>query len=231
MLNFLISLSESDKRVLISLLLILILVFILIGYLVKLFKYIIKVQCDFVDKSMYDILDANLVTDKNKFFKISFEKNRRKFYFDSRIPMIVIIIVFLVIFGYQIVISNFSWAFIASNLSDAHFELSWPTTKLFGIPVISDWPTISKASEFHFDRFDAWLTYILFIAFVYGFIHFLICSTALLVRNIHTIKIGNEYFRKDLKELKDAKKNLGQDVHTKKPTQEMKDFVEEQGTK
>ncbi len=229
--NFLISLSESDKRVLIAILLIFILVFILIGYLVKLFKYIIKVQCSFVDKSMYDILDANLVTDKKQFFKISIEKNRRKFYYDSRIPMIIIILVFLIILGYQIVISDFSWNFIGNYLNDAYFTLDWPTTTIFNIPVISDWPSISKASVFHFDKFDAWLTYILFIAFVYGFIHFLICSTALLVRNIHTIKIGNEYFRKDLKALKEAKMAQGQGVHTKKPTQEMKDYVEEQGTK
>ncbi len=231
MINLLVSLSESDKRVLIAILLIFILIFILIGYLVKLVKYIIKVQCSFVDKSMYDILDANLVTDKKQFFKISFEKNRRKFYYDSKIPMIVIILVFLVILGYQIVISNFSWNFIIDNLKDAYFTLSWPTTKIFGIPVISDWPSISKSSVFHFDKFDGWLTYILFIAFVYGFIHFLVCSTALLARNIHTIKIGNEYFKKDLKALKDAKMAQGQAVHTKNPTQEMKDYVEEQGTK
>ena len=45
-MNYLIQLSESDKRILISLLLIFILLFVLIGYLVKFIKYLLRVQGD-----------------------------------------------------------------------------------------------------------------------------------------------------------------------------------------
>jgi len=226
MIVTLISLSESDKRVLIALLVALIIVLVIVGYLVKLIKYIVKHQAHYVDKSMYDILDANLIDNKRQFFKVSWEKNRRKFYFDARIPMIAFIVLIVIVLIYQIVVNDFSWKFIGDNLKDASFELNWPTTKFFWMKIVNDWPTIKKASVFHFNSPGAWISYILFIVGTYATIHFLVCTCALMARDIRTIKAGNEYFHKDLKDLKQAKENASARVHTKKPTQEMKDYVE-----
>ena len=223
-------LSESDKRVLISLLLIGLLGFILIGYLVKLIKYLLKAQGDYVEKSMYDILDADLIVDKKHFFKVSWEKNTRKFYFDSRLPVIILISLLGIMLIYQTVINDFSWDFFINYLKDASFELHWPTTEIFGIQVISDWPSISKESVFHFDKFDAWLTYLVTITGTYATIHFILCSISLLTRNIRTIKVGNDYYKKDLDRLKDAKLNARQ-VHLKKPSDELKEYVKDEGTK
>ena len=223
---FLMHLSESDKRVLVALLLTIILLLIIIGYLVKLIKYIVKVQAHYVDKSMYDILDANLITEKNKFFKVSWEKSRRKFYFDARIPMLVVISLIILILIYQTFINNYSWKFIFDNLYDAMFTLKFPTQKFFGMNLISDWPKIDKPSVFHFNDFGAWISYIFFLASSYALVHFLICTCALMARDIYTIKAGNEYFHKDIKDLKKAKMEASAQAHTKKPSQEMMDYVE-----
>ena len=75
MINYLIQLSESDKRVLIAICLIFIILIILFGYLVKLIKYILNKKADYVDNSMYDLLDANFIEDKKLFRKISWKKN------------------------------------------------------------------------------------------------------------------------------------------------------------
>lgn len=225
MLHLLIKLSESDKRVLIALLLIVILALIIIGYLVKLIKYIVKVQAHHVDKAMYDILDANLITDKKVFFKVSWEKSRRKFYYDARIPMIVIILMIALILIYQTFKGDYSWAFIGETLYDATFTLHFPTENFFGLQLISDWPTIAKSSVFHFDSLEAWISYIFFIAISYGAIHFLVCTCALMARDIYTIKAGNDYFHKDIKDLKKAKMEA-QQAHRKNPSQEMMDYVE-----
>ena len=228
-MNYLIHLNESDKRILISLCLILILVFVLIGYLVKLIKYLVKVQGDFVEKTMYDIIDADLITDKKHFFKVSWEKNTRKFYFNARLPVIILISLLCIVLIYQTVIENYSWEFFSFYLKEASFELFWPTQEIFGVPLISDWPIITKPSVFYFDKFDAWLTYLVFLVGIYAIIHFLLCSISLLVRNIRTIKVGNDYFKKDLDELKKAKLNARQ-AHIKKPSEELKDYVKEEGT-
>ncbi len=229
-MNFLIQLSESDKRILISLLLILILLFVLVGYLVKFIKYLLRVQGDYVEKSMYDILDADLIEDKNHFFKVSWEKNTRKFYFSARLPVIVLICLLSIILIYQTVIEDYSWDFIGFYLKEASFKLDWPTQNFFGIQVVNNWPTIAKASVFYFNKFDAWLTYLVFIVGIYAIIHFLLCSISLLARNIRTIKVGNDYFKKDLDELKKAKLNARQ-AHLKKPNEELKEYVKEEGTK
>ena len=227
---FLLKLSESDKRILISLLLIFILIFILIGYLVKFIKYLLRVQGDYVEKSMYDILDADLITDKKHFFQISWEKNTRAFYFKARLPVIILIVLLSIILIYQTVIENYSWEFFSFYLKEASFKLDWPLENFFGIPIINDWPSVTKASIFYFDKFDAWLTYLVTLVGTYAIIHFLLCSISLLSRNIRTIKVGNEYFRKDLDELKKAKLNARQ-VHMKKPSEQLKEFVQNEGTK
>ena len=229
-MNFLIQLSESDKRILISLLLILILLFVIIGYLARLIKYLLRVQGDYVEKSMYDILDADLINDKKHFFKVSWEKNTRKFYFSARLPVIILICLLTIILIYQTVIENYSWDFFLFYLQEASFELYWPTQEFFGVNIVCDWPSIAKASVFYFDKFDAWLTYLVTLTGSYAIIHFILCSISLLVRNIRTIKVGNEYFKKDLDELKKAKLNARQ-AHIKKPTDELKEYVKEEGTK
>ena len=67
MINILIKLSESDKRVLIALCLVLIILLVLIGYLVKLIKHVLNKKADFVDNSMYDLLDAEVILNKKHF--------------------------------------------------------------------------------------------------------------------------------------------------------------------
>lgn len=229
-MNYLIQLSESDKRILISLLLIFILLFVLIGYLVKFIKYLLRVQGDYVEKSMYDILDADLIEDKKHFFQVSWEKNTRKFYFSARLPVIILICLLSIILIYQTVIEDYSWNFFGFYLKEASFKLDWPTQEFFGIKIVNDWPTIAKSSVFYFNKFDAWLTYLVSLIGAYALIHFLLCSISLLTRNIRTIKVGNEYFKKDLDELKKAKLNARQ-AHLKKPTEELKEYIKEEGTK
>lgn len=227
---FLLKLSESDKRILISLLLIFILLFVLIGYLVKFIKYLLRVQGDYVEKSMYDILDADLITDKKHFFEVSWEKNTRAFYFKARLPVIILIVLLAIILIYQTVIEDYSWNFFSFYLKEASFKLDWPIEKFFGIPVVNSWPTVAKPSVFYFNKFDAWLTYLVTLVGSYAIVHFLLCSISLLARNIRTIKVGNEYFKKDLDELKKAKLNARQ-VHMKKPSEELKEYVKDEGTK
>ena len=103
-INFLIQLSESDKRVLIALCLVLIILIILFGYLVKLIKYILGKKADYVDNSMYDLLDANVILDKKHFRRVSWEKNRRKFYFEARLPIFFFLLSWFMIFIYMCVV-------------------------------------------------------------------------------------------------------------------------------
>lgn len=226
MINYLIQLSESDKRVLIAICLIFIILIILFGYLVKLIKYILNKKADYVDNSMYDLLDANFIEDKKLFRKISWKKNNLKFYFEARLPLFFILLSLFMIFLYMC-IAGFNFDFIIKYNNQLKFSLDWSNTGdlLLGfIPVWAEWPTINKVPVFYFDQVEAWLTYIFDIGIIYGSLHFFFCSTVLLARNIRTISVSNEYFKKDLKALKEAKIQQ-KGIHIKEPSEEMKEII------
>ena len=229
MINLLLKLSESDKRVLIALCLVLIILLVLIGYLVKLIKHILSKKADFVDNSMYDLLDAEVILNKKHFRKVSWEKNRRKFYFSARIPVFFILLSMLTIFIYMCVV-GFDLSFIGKYNKDLSFALDWENIGelLLGfISVLARWPQVSKVPLFHFDKVDAWLTYIFDLGMIYGIIHFILCSIVLLIRNIRTIKVSNEYYKKDLNALKEAKLQA-RGVHIKKPDEELTKVIKEE---
>jgi hypothetical protein len=229
MINILLALSESDKRVLIALILVFIIILVLFGYLVKLIKYILKRQANYVDKSMYDIVDANMVSNEKEFRKVSFEKNRRKFYFEARVPfavMVGVIIVVLVIMAFP---TNYSFETIGFYISELRLDLDWSssfTTLLGWLPALQNWPSVTHSPTFYFTNWDAWVSYIFLLALIYGGIHFLVCVCAFAARNHRTLTASHDVFSKDLKQLADAK-NLN-NIHNKKPTEEMKDAVEDE---
>lgn len=229
MINFLIQLSESDKRVLIALCLVVIILLVLVGYLVKLIKYILRRKSDFVDNSMYDLLDANVILDKKHFRKVSWEKNRRQFYFETRLPMFFILLSWFIVFLYMCVV-GFDLSFISKNNADLVLKLDWSNSGdllLDFIPVFAEWPEITKYPVFHFDRIDAWITYIFDLGIIYGSLHFLICSIFFLARNVRTVNTSSEYFKKDLKALKEAKTQANA-IHIKKPSEEMKQMIQDE---
>ncbi len=225
----LIKLSESDRRVLIALCLVLIILLVLFGYFVKLIRYILKKKADFVDNSMYDLLDANVILNKKHFRKVSFEKNRRKFYFEARLPVFFILLSLFMIFIY-LCVAGFDLEFISFYNRELAFKLDWSESGdiLLGfIPVFAEWPKIVKTPVFHFNRIEAWLTYLFDLGMLYGTAHFLICSIFYLARNYRTLTLSSEYFKKDVHALKDAKL-AAKGVHTKEPSEEMKKMIEEE---
>lgn len=228
-INFLIQLSESDKRVLIAICLVLIILIVLFGYLVKLVKYILRKKADYVDNSMYDLLDANVILDKKHFRRVSWEKNRRKFYFESRLPIFFLLLSWAMILFYMCFV-GFDLSFIAKYNQDLVLILDWSESGdllLDFIPVFAEWPKVTKVPVFHFDKIDAWLTYLFDIGIIYSIIHFIICSIVLLARNIRTIKTSSEYFKKDLNALKEAKLKA-RGVHIKQPSEEMKQMIKDE---
>ena len=228
-INLLIQLSESDKRVLIAMLLVLIVLVILFGYLVKLIKYLLNKKCDYVSTSMYDLLSANVILDAKHFRKVSWEKNRRKFYFEARLPFFFILLSWFIIFLYMCVV-GFDISFIGKYNKDLIIVLDWSDSFILlldFIPALASWPKVTKVPQFHLDQVDAWLTYIFDVVILYGSINFIMCSVVLLARNIKTISSAHDYFKKDIKELKQAKLNSAM-VNSKEPSEELKQYIKDE---
>ncbi|MDY2745680.1 MAG: hypothetical protein SOV57_00525 [Bacilli bacterium] len=218
--------STISKRTLIVLGFIIIVFFLAIGYLVKLIKYILKIQGDYVNETMYQVLEAKLVKDSKTFRKHSFRKNRVKFYFEARIPMLAIICSCILVFFYTLCINNLSWSFIGRITSDMFPVYSWPMGDFFGLHIPIEWPVLVKKSTWHFSSLEGWITYIFDIAIVYGIIHFAVCNCALLSRNIRTITEGNKFFKKDIEALK-ARQEAQQanQPPVPEPTDELQEYL------
>lgn len=213
---FLVKLSENDKRVMIALLLVFILLLLILGYIFMLIKHLIKKQGDAVDTYMYDIMRAKLVNSPKEFRKISFEKSLRKFYFQARIPFLIMVVSLAMVFIYQLLTETASWNFIFNNISDLFFKFGpWPTTKLFGITLPSDWPEVIKNPELHFTA-DGIISYIFLVSMSYGIIHYMFIVLGLISRNYRTRVIAHDFFKKDLKKLKEVQEVAETDKDQKK---------------
>lgn len=227
-MNALIKLSESDRRVLIALCLVLIILLVLFGYLVKLIRYILKKKADFVDNSMYDLLDANVILNKKHFRKVSFEKTEENSilkpvfrFFPSALPV------------YDLHLS------LRRGIQSRFHRLLHPRTGLqTGLVGIGRYPfrfysrlrgmaEDRENAGFYFNRIEAWLTYLFDLGMLYGTVHFLLCSIFYLARNYRTLTLSSEYFKKDVHALKEAKL-AAKGVHVKEPSEEMKKIIEKE---
>ena len=115
MLPIFVSLSENDKRLILAFLLVLILVFVLIGYIGMLITRIMRWQGKKLDNIVADVLTTRVITTKKKFFPYARKKNWRKFFKESWIPILIIIISALVLVIRDIVERDFSYNPFNSN--------------------------------------------------------------------------------------------------------------------
>ena len=74
-MSFLISLSENDKRLIFALFIILILVFVLIGYIGFLITKVMKWQGKKLDSLVADPVVTHVITNKKHFFRYARKKN------------------------------------------------------------------------------------------------------------------------------------------------------------
>ena len=82
--NFLIQLTEKDKRILIALCIILILLFVLIAYIGQGIKALMKKYAKGIDGYMYELCNAKLVTNAKEFRAQVFKKESRVLYSSTR---------------------------------------------------------------------------------------------------------------------------------------------------
>jgi ABC-type multidrug transport system fused ATPase/permease subunit len=97
-MNLLIKFTENDKRLAIAVLLVLILVFVLIGYIGMLVSRLMKWQGKKVDDMMHDITVTQVVTNSKSFRKIAYKKSGRYFFKQAWIPIIILIVAFIILF-------------------------------------------------------------------------------------------------------------------------------------
>lgn len=199
-MTFLIKLSENDKRVLIALCLLILLVVVIIGYLSLLVKKIMTRQGKQIDKMMYDIMRARVITDAKTFRKVSLLKSHRLFFKKTWLSfaMISVTILALLIYGWST--NDNGLKYFAKAWQDLSIKLYWPTSKFFGLNIVCDWPTLIKGPDFSWNL-GKYLTLVMTVFGSVFTIILLIQVQALIARTLRIRKLRITYFSKDLNKL------------------------------
>ena len=202
MLNYpqlLVSLSENEKRILLILFIVLTSAFLLFGLLIKGISAWAKSKGKAVDGYMYDFVKFRVIKTPAEFRHYVFKRETRYLYLNSR-WMIRILIVSSVLFVLYVEnVLNGDYFEPLRILEDLLPILDWPKTEIFGMQIISDWPTLVKAPEAEL-TLKGYITYIYALILIYSlfkFIHDILIFNARLSRSNKT---SNSAFGKNLED-------------------------------
>ena len=197
----LITISENDKRLLIALLLVLILVFVLIGYIGMLITRIMKWQGKMLDNLVADVLYTRVVTTRKHFFRYANKKNWRMFYKQSWVGIIILITAAVVLIIRDAIAKDFTYNPFNQNDGFATVLFLWDFanpdyhTTIFGIEVLSQWPPLINSPHF---VIEAWASYIFVPGAVIGGLWYLWAVQCLIARTIRMIRLSRTAFDKNL---------------------------------
>jgi len=200
MLNVLIKLSENDKRILIALCLLILLIVVIVGYLYLLVRKIMQRQGKQVDKMMYDIMKARVITDAKTFKKVALLKSHRYFFKKTIIPFCIMFVAVFTLLIYGWATKDNGLKYYAEGWNDLSIKLQWPVQKFFGINIVCDWPTMVKKPDFTWDT-GKYLSLVMTLVGGYGAIMYLLRVQALIARLLRIRKLRVTYFSKDLNKL------------------------------
>jgi len=201
-INFLVQLTEKDKRLLIALFIILILLFVLIAYIGQGIKALMCKYAKGIDGYMHELCSAKLVTTPQEFKKQVFAKETKVLYCKTR-WVFRIFIVFMVAFITYTLIAKPSgdgalFAYVGDNIKDLFIDFEWPKGEFFGIknfPI--DWPYIAKGPSPTF-TVPSIVSYVMFIVWIITFFG-LFTSTLRFIARINRARVkSSQVFTRSL---------------------------------
>lgn len=195
--NILISLSDSDKRIIFSILLIFIVALVLIGLLGYVLFRIVKFQGKKIDSLVHDVVVTKVITDKKHFLKYGRYKNWALFFKQAYIPVLIIIFAFIILIIHNSVTNN--WTYNPFSTVDGFGTLffTWKPSGKYTGGILIKFAELVLDNTPHFVA-EGWAGYIFGPCILVGGVWYLIASGALLGRTIMLYKRSREIFEKSL---------------------------------
>ena len=194
-----VSISENDKRLIFALLLLIILVFVLIGYIGFIVTRIMKWQGKKMDTLVSDVVVTRTITKKIPFFNYARKKNWRLFFKQSWIAVIILLVGALVLVIRDAVMRDFSYNIFDYNTTGFNTVLFlWDFSGCIqkqGAAVLLNWPEL--INEPHVSG-DAWASYVFMSCMIVGGTWYLIAIQSLISRTIRMFKLSTTVFEKSL---------------------------------
>ncbi len=200
--TILIQLSENDKRLIFALLLILILVFVLIGFIGMWITKVMKWQGKKMDTLVHDAVVTRVITDRKHLLKYGRKKNFRYFYKQAWIPLLLIVISFIILLITCLIRMDFNY-----NIFDYHktgigtilyiWDFNDPDiyVEWFGINIIANWPPLIHEPTFEVEAIGS---YLFVPTFLVGAVWYLIVIQCLIARSFRLRRLSQSIFEKSL---------------------------------
>ena len=197
--QLLISLNESEKRVLLILFIVLTAAFLLFGLLVKGIRTWADGKGKAVDGYMYDFVKFGIIKTPSEFRKYVLKRETRFLYLNSRWMLRVLIL------------SSVLFVLFVENFLDGNYQeplnilekllpvLDWPKTEIFGMQIVSDWPTLVREPSAEL-TLKGYVTYVYALIVLYSLFKFMRVILIFDARIARSNKTSNTAFGKNLED-------------------------------
>ena len=201
-MNLLISLSETDKRVIFVLLLLIIITLVIFGYIGLLITRVMRWQGRRVDQFTHDVVVTKVIDNKKDFVRYARKKNWVWFFKQAWKPLTIILLAFILLIIHNAITRDWSY-----DVFDHHktgfgtllfiWDFNDPDIykEFFGIRLIADWPPIISTPHW---EWDAWCSYIFVPAVFIGGGWYLIALQCVVARTIRIHQLKHSVFDKSL---------------------------------
>ena len=202
-MRLLIQLTETDKRVLFALFIIIILLFVLIGYLGFIVTRVMKRQGQKLDTKVYDVVVTRVINNKKDFKKYARKKNWRMFYKSAQIPVLILLIAGFFVFIHFLVNNFENVSLLDANRGFSSLLFIWDFEHIqkidfFGMEIISQWPQLYEGIGYPQFVVEAIPSYLAVLGILVGGLWYLYEVQALIARSLRINSLCDSIFEKSL---------------------------------
>ncbi|MBE6133479.1 MAG: hypothetical protein E7178_02295 [Erysipelotrichaceae bacterium] len=201
-MSIFVSLSETDKRVIFILLLLIIVTLVILGYLGLLVTRIMKWQGRRVDNFTHDVVVTKVIDNKKDFLRYARKKNWVWFFKQAWKPLTIILVAFLFLLIHHLITRDWTYdLFEHTKTGFGTLLFIWDFNdpniykEFFGVRIIADWPPIISKPHW---QWEAWVSYIFVPAVIIGGVWYLISVQCVVARTIRIHQLKHTVFDKTL---------------------------------
>jgi len=198
-----IKLTESDKRVIIAILLLVILLIALAWLIGSIIIKVMKWQGKRLDTLTYDVVKLHVITDKKHYISYARKKNWRLFFLQSWKPLLIILLAILLLIIRNAITKDWSyniWDYNVTGFNTLFFIFDFEHIGLycktfFGINLLAEWPKLISSPHW---SAEAWCSYIFVPLITIGGIWYLVSVQCVIARTIRMYKRADSIYSKSL---------------------------------
>ena len=207
--NIFLSLSDNDKRLIFSILLIVIIILAFIAFLGYILTRIMKYQGKKIDTLIHDVVVYKVITDRKHLIKYGRKKNWALFFKQAYIPFLILLVAAIVVIIRNSITND--WSYNIFSTENGFGTLFW-TWKATG-ELTGDTYDLIRFQKYAVDNVphlvaEAWAGYIAGLCIIVGGTWYLIISSCLLSRTFFLYKRSREVFEKSLQGYRQSEAEL-----------------------